>query len=308
MFEIVPQLIINSLVSGSLYALASLGLSLLYGVSGVLNFAHGQFLMTGAFLFYLCHHTLELPILYSACLLLLSLPLFAMLFVTFFVSLFRPYSPMLVLTATMTLGVILESVVALVYGVDVKMFAGSYETFDFGSLLGLERIGFEESSAYATPLQCYTVAAAISMAMLMALLIHKTSWGRKVRALSASSPAAQSIGLNEAQTLVRIAMISLGSAFLAGTLIGYESSIYPTMGYSYTFKALGAMLLGGLGNLWGTIIASYLMAVIENFGIELEWNGASIPSGYKDAFVFMVILLVLLARPQGLLGRPLRTS
>jgi branched-chain amino acid transport system permease protein len=105
----------------------------------------------------------------------------------------------------------------------------------------------------------------------------------------------------------------VGSTLLAGffsvligrislVLVGFETNLQPTMGNSYTIKAFAAMILGGLGNIWGTIVGAYLLGLIENLAIGLDFAGFSLPAGYKDAFAFAAILLVLLFRPQGLFG------
>ena len=80
------------------------------------------------------------------------------------------------------------------------------------------------------------------------------------------------------------------------------------MGTPYTTKGLAVILLGGLGSVWGTILGSYLLATVENFSIGLEFWGYSIPAGYKDAFAFVIILLVLLVRPEGLFSGRRRSA
>ena len=92
-----------------------------------------------------------------------------------------------------------------------------------------------------------------------------------------------------------------------GVMIGYETNLQPTMGNSYTIKAFAAMILGGLGNIWGAVAGSYILGVIENFSIGLEFGSYSLPAGYKDAFAFLVILLVLLFKPSGLFNKRGRT-
>jgi len=94
----------------------------------------------------------------------------------------------------------------------------------------------------------------------------------------------------------------------AGVLVGYETNIQPTMGGTYSIKAFAAMILGGLGNMWGTVAAAFLLGLIENLSVGIDLGGYSLPAGYKDAFAFLIILVVLLCRPQGLFGTALRRS
>jgi branched-subunit amino acid ABC-type transport system permease component len=97
-------------------------------------------------------------------------------------------------------------------------------------------------------------------------------------------------------------------AGFAGVLVGYETNLQPTMGQTYTIKAFAAMILGGLGNIWGTVAGSYLLGLVENLAIGLDFGGYSLPAGYKDAFAFVIILLVLLFRPTGLFNTASRKA
>ena len=96
-------------------------------------------------------------------------------------------------------------------------------------------------------------------------------------------------------------------AMFAGILVAFETNLQPTMGNSYTIKAFAAMILGGLGNIWGTVAGSFLLGLIENFSIGMDFFGYSLPSGYKDAFSFLIILVTLLFRPRGLFNTSLRS-
>jgi branched-chain amino acid transport system permease protein len=142
----------------------------------------------------------------------------------------------------------------------------------------------------------------------MALIIHGTSFGRKVRALSENGPAAQAMGVRVTAINIGVFVACTLLAAYAGILVGYETNLQPTMGNSYTIKAFAAMILGGLGSVWGTVVGSFILGLIENFAIGIDFGGYSLPAGYKDAFAFVTILLILLVRPQGLFGVRARSS
>jgi branched-chain amino acid transport system permease protein len=108
--------------------------------------------------------------------------------------------------------------------------------------------------------------------------------------------------------LYGVFIVSVLLAAYAGILVGYETNIQPTMGGSYSIKSFAAMLLGGLGSIWGTILGALILGLVENLSIGLDFGGYSLPAGYKDAFAFVIILLVLLVRPQGLLGTKARSA
>ena len=142
--------------------------------------------------------------------------------------------------------------------------------------------------------------------LLTAAVIHRSSVGRQVRALSEHPQALESLGVSQRRVATFAFIVATLFAVFAGVLVGYETNLQPTMGNSYTIKAFAAMVLGGLGNIWGALCGSYILGLIENLSVGLEFNGFSIPAGYKDAFAFVVILLMLLVRPQGLFNKSRR--
>jgi branched-chain amino acid transport system permease protein len=289
--DILPQLLVNALITGSIYALVAVGFSLTYGVLKILNFAHGHLLMTGAYLFYLfsVEYGLALP-LAALCTALGALVL-ALFTLFVFVLPFQSYSTFLPLVTTLALATILESVVSMGFGVNVK-------TLDSGSAAE----SFEIGSVYVTPLQIVIIASALIILAGCAYLLHSTSFGRRVRAMAELHVGAQALSIDVQRTMVVVFSLSVLLSVYAGIMVGYETNLQPTMGHGYTMKALAAMILGGLGNLWGTIIGCYILGVVENLGIGLDFGEYSLPAGYKDAFAFVVILLVLLVRPQGLMS------
>ena len=289
--EILPQLLVNALIAGSIYALASSGLALAYGLLRILNFAHGHLMMVGVYFFYFASVQLGWGLVGSAVLTLIFAVVLAVVTLKIFILPFSKFSFVLTLVTTLALSNILEALVSMIFGVNVKSLSP-----------GAAAQSIEIYGVYITPIQIVIIASAIILLSILAFIIHSTSVGRKVRALSEDSHAAQSLGVSRARVSYSIYIIGTLLAAYAGILVGYETNMQPTMGTAYTIKAFAAMILGGLGNLWGTIIGSYILGLVENLSIGLDFGGYSIPAGYKDAFAFMIILLVLLFRPQGLFG------
>jgi branched-subunit amino acid ABC-type transport system permease component len=297
MLEILPQLLLNSAISGSIYALVAVGMALTYRSLKVLNFAHGHLMMLGAYLFYYGHIEQEWNLM--ATIIFLITAIFALSFLILKVCIypFRELNPLLVFVTTLALSTIIESVVAMVFGVNVKSlgFFWSADSIEIGSM-------------YITPIQIVIIIVALIGLSLTALVMHHTSLGRAIRALSENSAAGKSLGLNEGEITFLLFFISLLFAAIAGVLIGFETNLQPTMGTPYTIKAFAALLLGGLGNFWGTIIGSYVLGLIENLSIGLEFGEYSLPAGYKDAFAFMIILIVLIFKPEGLFSKRKRSA
>jgi len=289
-FSLFPQLIVNSLITGSLYALIAIGLSLNYGLLRVLNFAHGHMMMVGAYGYYYFSQQQEWGFATSAIGTLGVAMVLAAVTLVVFIRPFLRFSTQLTLVTTLALGTMLESIVSLLFGVNVK------------SIMGYSGESLEIGSVFVTPIQIGIIISSIVVLSLVAFLIHGTSLGRAIRAVRESPTAAQSLGISQRMVTGGVFLLATVLACFAGVMVGIETNLQPTMGNSYTMKAFAAMILGGLGNVWGTAVGAYIVGFIENFSIGLDFWGVSLPTGYKDAFAFVIILAMLLVRPQGLFG------
>jgi len=294
--EILPQLLVNALIAGSLYALASFGLSLNYGLLRILHFAHGHFLMIGAYFFYLAWREWEQGLIFSAAFSLALIVVVSIFSLKIFVMPFLRYSIFLVFITTLALGIMLESAVSIYFGVNVKSLhrGALMESYNFAGI-------------YITPIQIGIVITSIVVLSILAWLLHCSPYGRRIKAIRQNRYAAQGLGLSVDKAAYAVFILGSVLAAIAGVFIGFETNLQPTMGATYTIKAFAVMILGGLGNLWGTVLGAYLLALVENLSIGLTFWGYSLPAGYKDAFAFMIILVVLLFRPQGLFSSRQRT-
>jgi branched-chain amino acid transport system permease protein len=295
--DILPQLLVNALIAGSIYALASSGLALTYGLLRILNFAHGHLMMVVAYIFYYVSFELNCNLLTSALATAIFCIGLAIISFRIFVFPFARFSFILTFVTTLALSNILEAGVSMVFGVNVKSLSA-----------GSAANSFEIGSIYITPIQILIILSALILLSLLSYTIHSTSIGRRIRALSENPAAAEAIGFNQKRTSYLVFILAVLLAAYAGILVGYETNMQPTMGGAYTIKAFAAMILGGLGNIWGTVLGSYILGLVENLSIGLDFGGYSIPAGYKDAFAFLIILVMLLFRPQGLFGSKQRTS
>jgi branched-subunit amino acid ABC-type transport system permease component len=185
----------------------------------------------------------------------------------------------------------------MVFGVNVRSLSS-----------GEELSSLEFSGVFITPIQIVIIVSAIVILAVMGLIIHGTGVGRRVRALAENPHASQTLGIKAKRINFSVFLISTVLAGYAGVLVGYETNLQPTMGNAYTIKAFAAMILGGLGNIWGTVFGAYILGFVENMAIGLDFGGYSLPAGYKDAFAFLIILGVLLVRPQGLFGSRKRSA
>lgn len=289
--SIYPQLIVNSVITGSIYALAAAGLALTYSVFGILNFAHGHIMMCGAYAFLYFYVILNLGSVHALLLSMAVMAVLANLILRLFIRPFLNYSPLLTLITTLALSTMLESVVSVLFGVNVKSLNR-----------GAHPESWQLAGVFITPLQAAIVAGTFLIMSASAVIIHHTTAGRRIRAVFENPRASEALGINRRSLGSAVFTVACLVTACAGILIGMENSVYPTMGNSYTIKVFAAMILGGLGNIWGTILGSYALGFIENFAIGIEIGGYALPAGYKDAFSYCIILLVLLFSPGGLFG------
>lgn len=297
MLDILPQLLANSLITGSIYALAASGLCLTFSLLKILNFGHGHLMMLGAymFLFFSVDHQMSMPI--SALGSVVVMAVVGMVVMSVFVNPFVQYSPLLPFVTTLSLASILEAIVSLGFGVNVRSLSTGAD-FSSWNLWGV----------FITPVQVVIILSALGILGVLGYVVHLTSFGRTIRALSENSAAAQAVGIRARKINRVVFVVGTILAAYAGVLVGFETNLQPTMGSAYTIKAFAAMILGGLGNMWGAVLGSYILGLVENLAIGLDFGGYSLPAGYKDAFAFIIILGILLVRPQGLLGARTRTS
>lgn len=295
--DILPQLLVNSLITGSIYALAASGLCLSFALLKILNFAHGHMMMLGAYMYLLFALDLQQPLQLAALLAAVAMALIGAVILTVFVNPFTRYSPLLPFVTTLALASMVEAIVSMVFGVNVRSLSS-----------GEELSSIEFSGVFITPIQIIIIVSALVILTVMGLIIHGTGVGRRVRALAENSHASQTLGIKARRINFSVFVIGTVLAAYAGVLVGYETNLQPTMGNAYTIKAFAAMILGGLGNIWGTVVGAYILGFVENMAIGLDFGGYSLPAGYKDAFAFLIILGVLLVRPQGLFGSRKRSA
>lgn len=289
MQDILPQLLVNTLITGSIYAIAASGMALTYGVMRILNFSHGHMMMLGAYIFFYLRYKLELNLFSAISLNMLCICCVGYVANKIFIQSFLKYDNYLPLITTLALANILEALVSLVFGVDVQS-------------LTLEQFSqsIEYRDIFITPIQIVIIASSLLVICILASVLNLSSYGKKVKAVAENKYSAQSIGINSNAITSCIFILSSLLASLAGVLVSYETNLQITMGKLYTMKAMAAMVLGGLGNLWGTLAGAYIIALIENLSSGLDLGNFSLPAGYKDAFSFSIILLVLLIKPKGI--------
>lgn len=287
------QLIWNGLIVGSFYALVALGYSMVYGIIKLLNFAHGDIYMLGAFVgfftlsaFGISNET-SIPLL--LVILLLSMVTTGLIGVGIERVAYRPLrrSPRLAVLIT-AIGVSFT----LEYGVR-QIFGPNPEAFP----VRLESAGVDLLGMRITASQIVLVVIAAGLMLVLAHIVERTREGRAMRAIALDPQAAQLMGVNVNRVISTVFFIGSSLAGAAGVMAGaYYGSIDFLMGFVIGLKAFTAAVIGGIGNLYGAMLGGLLLGMLESFGSA--WFGGE----WRDVFAFAFLILFLTFKPTGLLG------
>lgn len=281
------QLLINGLIAGSIYALVAAGFSLIYTTNRFVHFAHGAVVATAAFLFYTFFTLKGLPLAFAIILTVLSGAIIGWLIYTL---LYGPLkkkksSNAILLIASLALMVLLENSLMLIFGADAKIV----------SVPSL-KIGFDVLGAKITLLQIIIIFSALLLLFLTWLFIRYAKIGKIMRAVADNPELARLTGINSLKIEKLSFMIGSFIAAAASVLIALEQNVEAVMGTHLIIKGFTGAIIGGIYSLPGSVIGSYFLGLIENFGV---WY---LPSGYKDAIAFGILMIFLLLKPQGIFG------
>lgn len=299
--DIFLQQIINGVVLGSIYALVALGYTMVYGILGLINFAHGEVVMVGALVAYTVMTALLPtglpPVLLALLALLVAAPACMGLAWAIERYAYRPlrHAPKLApLISAIGVSILLQNLAMMIWG-------RSYHAFpDI-----LPAINYDIGGAHLSLLQAVTIAlAGITMAIL-AWMIQRTSLGQAMRATAENPAIAELMGIPVNRIITLTFVIGAALAALAGLMVGANYSVaHYYMGFMLGLKAFTAAVLGGIGNITGAMLGGLLLGLIESLGagyIE-DLTGGFLGSHYQDIFAFMVLIVVLVCRPGGLMG------
>ena len=281
------QTLISGLSLGSIYALIALGYTMVYGIAKMLNFAHGDIIMVGAYAVIVAVMQLSLP---PVIAILISIIVCAVLGVVIERLAYKPLrqaQPLTVLITAIGVSYLLQNVALLIFGSEQKAFP---------TILKLPAIKLGQVTIDGITLVTLGVTAIIMIALT--LFINKTKLGKAMRAVSEDKEAAGLMGISTNRTIT--ITFAIGSALAAVASIFYGATyvyIKPTTGAMPGIKAFTAAVFGGIGSIPGAMLGGVLLGLIEQF------SKTYISTLWAEAIVFGVLVLVLVVKPTGLLGK-----
>ncbi|MBP2645450.1 MAG: transporter permease [Firmicutes bacterium] len=287
--EIIIQQLLNAAQLGAVYSLIALGYTMVYGVLRLINFAHGDIFMVGAFIGFMLATTLNMP-------LVLMMPLTMLLTALVGVAIERvAYRKLrdaqrvsLVITA-LGVGIFLENFVRIVVGPQTRQLPAQLpdSVLKFGSGLII------------TEDKIWIILISLALMIILWLFVQKTLMGTAMRAVADNSEVIPLMGINLNRVIAVTFAIGSALAAAGGVFYGQAYSIDPYMGIDLGWKAFIAAVIGGIGSIEGAVLGSFMLAGVEVFTV------AYLSSNLKNGIAFGLLILLLLIWPSGIMGKPL---
>ncbi|MGM0639448.1 MAG: branched-chain amino acid ABC transporter permease [Pseudomonadota bacterium] len=295
-FETFLQAIVNGLVLGSFYALIALGYTMIFGVIKLLNFAHGDVYMVGAFVGFGGLSLVSGVV--GAGWTGLGISILVSMIAAGFLGVMIQrvaYQPMLaaprlsILITALAVSLVLQNTA-------LSLTDGKYTAFRTDLGFG----GIEFGRLFISHQAIGLVAVAAALMIALELFVSKTMYGRAMRAVSIDKDMCRLLGINVNRVVAITFLVGSGLAAAAGTMAGaYYGSIWYFMGFLIGLKAFTAAVIGGIGSITGAMLGGLILGLLESFGTQIPGIG----SEWKDVFTFAILILVLVFKPTGLLGK-----
>lgn len=286
------QLIANGMIVGSIYGLVALGFGLIYSTTRFFHFAHAAIFTVGAYLTYSgwllgLSLTAAIPLAIGGAAILGSL---------LEVGVYRPLrrngaSSLVLLLASLGLLIIIQNAISLIFGDDTKTMRGS-----------VVAEGLSVFGAIVTPIQITTIAVSVLLSALCWFFIGYSSKGKRISAVANDPELSRIVGIDSDGVILLAVALGSALAAVAAIFIALDTDMTPMMGFSALLMGVAAAIVGGIGSIPGSMLGGLLIGLAQHLGV---WK---LPTQWQDAIVFLILILFLLLRPQGFLGKPLRRA
>jgi branched-chain amino acid transport system permease protein len=287
---VVIEQLINGITLGSIYAIVALGFTLVFGVLGIINMAHGEIFMFGAFIGVVVTATFKGPLWLAFLAAILVTAVMGYMLERFALRPLRNkqgVSHLAPLISTIGVSILLENLSHHLFGAGNHPFRASFAeiSFQIGSI-----------TVYLVQIVIFVISVLLMYAL--SFWLGKTKAGKALRATAENLETASLLGVDVKRTITMTVIIASAMGGIAGILVGMAfNSVTPQMGLSIGLKGLAIIILGGMGNVKGAMAGGLILGLAETF-IVVYGN-----SGYRDAIAFAAIIVILLIRPQGLFGQ-----
>jgi len=285
------QIIINSLVTGSIYVLIAIGLTMIYKVLKFANFMHAELVTFGAYMAYVINVSLGMNLVYGLVIAFLLTGILGIITDRLIFKKLRNKGSDVIsmMIASIGIGLVVRQTIQEYWGPQLRWYEFQDTNYDFlgGSITGL---------------QIYILLSSTLLIFLLHFLFMKTRTGKAMRAISDNPQLAMTCGIDTENILLWVWFIGGGLAGIAGVFRGADTRLVPLLGWEILLPAFAVVILGGIGSFYGAIIAAYILGFSENIGVAVL-SELSISTGYRPAIAFIILILVLILRPSGIMGR-----
>ncbi len=286
------QYLINGISIGAVYAIIALGYTMVYGIAKMLNFAHGDVIMVGAYISYCVTSYLGLPAVVSIVVAVAVCTVLGIVIEGLAYKPLRGTPSLAVLITAIGVSYFLQNAAQLIFGSAPK---------NFKSIVTMKALNLFGGGLTITGEVLVTIVISVAIMVGLTLFTSRTRMGKAMRAVSEDRAAAQLMGINVNQTISVTFAIGSALAAVAGVLLcSTVPTLMPTTGAMPGIRAFTAAVFGGIGSIPGAMLGGILLGIIETF------SKAYISTQFSDAIVFSVLIIILLVKPAGLLGKQIQ--
>ncbi|MDB5259981.1 MAG: inner-rane translocator, branched-chain amino acid transport system permease protein [Candidatus Nomurabacteria bacterium] len=286
MMDIVVQIALNAVIAGAIYSLVAIGFNLIYSTARFFDIGYGALATVGGYSVFYFYKMLNLPIYVSIILAIVISGAIGWLVEKLVYKKLRKEKASNVVLLIASLGVltVIQAIVAI-------LFTSQFQTLskDIGGQTTYEIFG-----GVITQTQVLILVSGLLIMTALSLVLKYTLFGKAIRAVSDDEEVARIVGINSGRVMGWVFFIGSAIAGIAGMSVGFDTGIEPVMGLSLLLKGVIAVIVGGIGNIYGGVLGAFLLAIIENLG-AWQFSGE-----WKDAISFFVLIIFLIFRPQGI--------